>query len=209
MNHRPGYFYQFEKDLLDKDLYHLLLDLDPRTLPVTTKLNRFTVIKSLVTNTEAWNLWSFISNYGLFGQKIATLLNLRLPTDLESLVLGNIKEHIESKEIPIVRMQIVFGGSRVPLHIDPTRTASLIIPLANHGGSVTRFYHSKISSPGLIDPKDADLAEQINIDDPTLLNTKLAHDVECARSFSMSASRTSLTVKWAHTGFNQLVRQIL
>lgn len=195
---------------LNRDTKLNLLDLSWNTLPITTQLTKNHVRKQIVLGVlkGRWNIQHFIRRYGLLGQRIAELRNLQLPRDLESQILLQIGELFDAKEKPIVRLQAMFDGFILPIHVDKTRSASLVIPVRHDVQSSTDFFSSNDFYDQLVDPGSCEKICGIEITGPTLIDTTIPHSVSSSIKIPRSRPRISLTAKWQTCRFADLVRAL-
>ena len=80
------------------------------------------------------------SFYGPENKLIGTIFTLQLPVEIEQEIRSQWTFLTEFDDQPIIRLQIVCGGSLIPVHVDITKTTSLIFPVANHQNCFTQFY---------------------------------------------------------------------
>jgi hypothetical protein len=80
------------------------------------------------------------SFYGSENKLIGTMFNFELPVEIEQEIRSQWTFLTEFDDQPIIRLQIVCGGSLIPVHVDKTKTTSLIFPVANHQNCFTQFY---------------------------------------------------------------------
>ena len=80
------------------------------------------------------------SFYGSENKLIGTMFNFKLPVEIEQEIRSQWTFLTEFDDQPIIRLQIVCGGSLIPVHVDVTKTTSLIFPVANHQNCFTQFY---------------------------------------------------------------------
>lgn len=149
-----------------------------------------------------YKLRGFQHLYGMLGQNLASIENYALPEDLEKKIIFEVNHKFASNEVPIVRLQRIHSGACIPIHIDATRHSSLIIPLANHDGSITQFFKYTGAQDQIIDPLQCKHWKKVEINVPTLIDTKVPHNVV----LSKDTVRLSLTVKWPNTSFNDLAK---
>lgn len=189
---------------LPEHLYKQLNDLDWQELDLTTELTKWTVLKFLLKNPR--DAIDYLRFYGLLLQQVGTLKNFLLPKKLET----EISEYVHSKfsvaAAPILRLQVLYGGSIAPLHTDATREASLVFEVRNHQGSNTTFYQSDAANAGLVNPTKCQFDNSLIITQPTMLNTKQVHAVvyDYGR-YTKYNPRVSLTAKWANVGYQTLI----
>ena len=80
------------------------------------------------------------SFYGPENNLVGTMFNFELPIELDKEIRSQWKFLSHFSDQPILRFQIVCGGSMIPVHVDVTKTTSLIFPIANHENCFTQFY---------------------------------------------------------------------
>ena len=80
------------------------------------------------------------SFYGIDYNLVGTMFNFELPIELDKEIRSQWKFLSHFNDQPILRLQIVCGGSMIPVHVDVTKTTSLIFPLVNHENCFTQFY---------------------------------------------------------------------
>lgn len=190
--------YRIKKEILNLDLSDLVL---------TTTLNRWVVIKELVKSRD-FNLLDYCKQYGFFFEKIGVINNYCLPPSIATAVAKHYKKYFGTiNEEPIIRLQVMYGGTQIPMHIDLTRSVSLIIPVANHSSAVTNFYSASRSlARGLINPADCKLSNSVTISKyPALLDVDQVHSVNYdLKSLTKTEPRISLNLKWPTVKFNEL-----
>ena len=175
-------------------------------MPGAFKLTSFDMLKDFI-KTEV-PLVHVFATYGWRLQKVSKFFTVKLPAKIEKQIHDNWPFLNKMPELPFIRLQIVYGGMHVPLHIDKTRSASLIYPLKNHGSAVTNFYSSEytFSRRGMVDPSKCSLVESIKIDQcPVLLNVDQIHDVKFLEPASINNARVSLNLKWEKMKYNQVL----
>ena len=203
-------FFQLSGWDISADLKHQISRFDWRSLEITTELSPVSVCALIIKGwvDRQWSLVSFANAYGMFLQDIPRLLNLRLPEEIETQVLNQLPNGVREINAPVIRMQVMFGGRFLPIHIDNTREASLVIPLNNHQGSSTQFFKCLGNPAQLLDPSKCQLTDQVEVTMPTLIDTKIPHAVVCQQTPSKLAPRLSLTVKWPNTKYSKLIGQL-
>jgi hypothetical protein len=80
------------------------------------------------------------SFYGSENKLIGTIFSLELPVEIEQEIRSQWTFLTEFDDQPTIRLQIVCGGSLIPIHVDTTKTTSLVFPVANHQNCFTQFY---------------------------------------------------------------------
>lgn len=143
-----------------------------------------------------------IRYYGVFFKKCGTFISLKLPADVES----QIKDHLASfsQELAnksIIRLQLVYGGEMVPIHIDQTRSSSIVCPIQHNRISYTIMYNNNPlleNRRGLQNPVGMVQVESTVVKDrAVLINTDMPHSVNYSKhSFTKADPRVSLTIKF-------------
>jgi hypothetical protein len=204
LNYRT--YADFELDVVS---LHELNTINWKKLPVTTELNRWQVFQDFINHYKlrGWKLKNFINRYGIIGQQVCILKNIRLPAELDQRIKKQVNNFFNAAQDPVVRLQVIFNGTIVPLHKDTTRESSFIIPIMNHAGSFTKFYNYNNTQigDGLVDPGACTCVDQVEIVCPTLINTKKIHSVEFANQYTINNPRISITAKWESCNFQELV----
>jgi hypothetical protein len=191
---------------ITEDLRSSVINSNYKNFAITTSSSKLNSIKSILKGYlgRQHKLQGFQKIHGIFGQNLASIENYALPKDLEKNILSEIMILFGTDEIPVVRLQRIHGGNSIPIHIDMTRHSSLIIPLEHHDNSITNFFKYNGVDCQLIDPLRCEYWKSIEIDRPTLIDTKVPHNVV----LSKNTVRVSITAKWPNTSFNDLKRMI-
>ena len=165
----------------------------------TTLRDEFTRYQHANTaNSMSW--WELIKFYGPILYKTATVLTYKLPGAVEEEILQQWKINFKQLEIlPTVTLQVVYGGTIVPLHVDETRNTSLLFPISNHSSAKTNFYKLLDKTlelkTGLVNPYRCQRVDSVIIDQPTLLNVDEIHDVTYNK-INKQNPRVTLSLKW-------------
>lgn len=201
-------YHQIISDLhLSANLQQQLKSLVWRQLPVTTDIDRLVVLRRMIRTRDNW--LDYLVHYGWKLQRIATLKNLRIDRELEEQVVDIVQKHFGCSESPVVRLQVMFGGQMLPLHIDTPKHASLIIPIDNHSSASTHFYQAlRPVDPALPNPLQCDCVESIVISQPTLIDTDCIHNVMHNAVVTKQHPRISVTAKWTSTKFSDLAKAV-
>lgn len=195
---------------LPDDIKNQVARMSWNDLPITTGLSRWSMLRRVAVGwlRQDWALRGFLEHYGpLFG-RVPVLHNIRLPDDLERSISDLVKQRFDRAAAPVVRLQIMYGGDFMPIHIDSTREASLVIPIMNHHGTYTRFYSSQ-DQTSILDPTRCQFQEEVEITSPTLIDTKQPHAVFCHKSYTKLDPRISITAKWTNAKYSELANMIL
>jgi len=153
----------------------------------------------------------------MFFQEAGTILSYELPSNIENNLMEQMSEFLDLDKVgkPIIRLQVVYGGSIIPLHIDQTRGASIVYPIVHSDIAHTNFYSSTytyntVGDRGLVDPEDCTLTDTINITTtPVLLNTDKIHAVSYNKGqITKDNPRISITFKWKESVYNQIEAQL-
>jgi hypothetical protein len=151
-----------------------------------------------------------VFDYGWKIFNIGAILSLKVPPDLENLIRGEINcyyGNFLAKEA-IIRLQVVFGGSMVPPHIDENRNTSIVYPIEHPYVSLTNFY--KYDGPvkrGVLSPVFCQLVDSVQIDTiPVLLNVENPHSVTYKKgTYTKKEPRISLTIKFKNLNFTTVM----
>lgn len=199
-------YHQVIADLnLDADLQRGIELLAWQQLTVTTEVNRLGVFRRMIRTGDNW--FDYLAYYGWMLGRIATVKNLRIDHELEQQCVDIVKRHFGCSEAPVVRLQVMFGGQMLPLHIDTPKHASLVIPINNHEGASTNFYRARRPvNSALPNPRQCECVESIVIARPTLIDTDCIHSVVYDEPITKQYPRISLTAKWTATGFRDLAK---
>ena len=190
---------------LDADLQRSIELLAWQKLTVTTEVNRLRVFRRMINTGDNW--LDYLAYYGWLLGRIATVKNLRIDHDLEQQVVDIVQQHFGCSEAPVVRLQVMFGGQMLPLHIDTPKHASLVIPIDNHKCASTNFYRAlRPVDSALPNPQQCECVESVVIDRPTLIDTDCIHSVVYNEPITKQYPRISLTAKWMITGFRDLAK---
>jgi len=195
---------------LDLDLKTHIASLDWRCLPITTGFSRGSVLRRIGRGWwhGEWGILGFLQTYGVALQSVVTLLNLRIPEHLEQRISEQLRDKFDVPEAPTVRLQVIHSGRMVPIHVDATRETSLVIPIANHDRCFTQFFRSRDDIEDIADPGRCELMTEIEINTPTLIDTKTPHAVRCHRPPGADRPRTSVTAKWQDTTYQDLQERL-
>lgn len=178
------------------------------SLPLTTKFGGFSFALG------AWRskfLWDFLQYHRCNITNIGTIELRRLPIDIESDIRKSIVPLLGSHMVKkaIIRLQIVYGGQGIPVHIDPTRSAGVVYPLSHDHDSWTEFYQTSDMSNrrGIINPRSCVMIESVNIThQPVLLDLDQPHAVVYDKNaYSKQSPRISLSIKFENVTFTELL----
>jgi hypothetical protein len=195
---------------LPKKLKTEIEQLDWTKLSMAYRADRLVFLKEFFRSKKykSWkSIRGFQKYYGFFLQNIGTIEYYHLPEDLLSSVQSHYSNLFKSiTENPVIRLQIIHSGSMIPLHIDLTRSTSLIIPVLHRTQAKTNFYslNTMPNNRGMIEPTDCKLLRSIIIDQvPALLDVDEIHAVTYDKNtLTPDHPRVSVNLKWPETKFN-------
>lgn len=196
------------------NLKNKIKSLDWSTLPLAYRADRLVFLKEFIRAKKYTSLSAirgFQKCYGFFAQNVGTIDNYHLPEDLLSQVQNHYSQFFDHlDEQPIIRLQIVHGGNLIPLHIDLTRSTSLIVPISHLAPARTNFYTSPDAptSRGMVDPTNCQLTNSIIIDRiPALLDVDQIHAVTYDKhTLTRESPRISINLKWSSTKFSTIAK---
>lgn len=136
------------------------------------------------------------------------MTNRILPQQIEECLAESVHDCLPTTETPVIRLQVIQHGKFLPIHVDATKQASMVIPVQNHDSSVTSFYHCTNPSAGLVDPALCDPWCDIEIQKPTLIDVKKPHGVSLPKISNRQTTRISITVKWSNTTYANLISML-
>jgi hypothetical protein len=188
---------------LSSQLEHQLFCIDWKSLPIATVFGRKEFLYNSYVNHFMFDAFKY---YGLVLQKIGTMVSPKLPDKLEWDVRNEIKQQwgeLLCNEV-IIRLQIVYGGTCIPIHIDKTRNSSIIYPILHPHASSTEFYeYNGPDIRGVLSPRWCKLTQQVIIDKtPVLLDTRSPHAIRYSRgTYTKKDPRISLSLKFEKLDF--------
>jgi hypothetical protein len=194
---------------LPSDILKELKNLNWHNLELSTSFDYKNYLHSAWT---AGFLFNFLLHYKGNPLNAGCVKNFVLPAELSAGIKLEL-DKILSKEIvdqAIIRLQLIYGGTGLPLHVDPTRSASIVYPVSHPYYSETRIFsqNKNLNSRGLKDYQKCCLKDMIEINDqPVLIDTDQPHDVWYAKNiYTEKQPRVSLTVKFETVKFDQLTK---
>jgi len=198
--------------VLPSELKNEIESLNWSKLPLAFRADRQLFLKNFI-KAKKYTSWTSIRGlqrwYGFFAQNVGTIDNYHLPDTLLSKVQTHYNQFFNQlDEQPIIRLQIIYGGTLIPLHIDLTRSTSLIIPIKHDIQANTNFYKSAISTSvkGMVNPDDCVLTNSIIINcTPALLDVDQIHSVTYNK-LTRKSPRISINLKWPTTKFNTVAK---
>jgi len=154
--------------------------------------------------------WNLYRHYGLFFRHTGYYDSYNLPEKLQSFVYKILNRDIKDMpEQPTMKLQTIYGGQCIPLHIDPMSTVGLLVPLSNHGDAYTNFYESteKYNPKSTIDPKKCHLVDRVNVlNYPALIDTTKIHNVTIdPKLHTKTNPRLTLNIKWRQMSFDSVL----
>lgn len=200
-------FMKLQADNILIGLLPEVLLIDWRSLRVTSQTNKRMIEAKIfdICHNNQLVLNGFTKHYGSGLQCIANLYNLELPQVLEAQIISAIESIWPKLPSPVIRLQVIEQGTVIPIHIDKTMHASMIIPVSGHDGSLTRFYAGEIFDDNLADPASCHLIDVVEVDQPTIINTDVWHDVCLAGA---EQRRISITSKWSNYAYDEIIQAI-
>ena len=139
-----SFYYQPLPDVsLSNDIIDAIKNLPWQTMAkrdIYENLNWHNLGKSTSTVVPENLRSEYQSFYGIENKLVGTMFNFELPVEIEKEIRSQWKFLSHFSDQPILRLQIVCGGSMIPVHVDVTKATSLIYPLANHENCFTQFY---------------------------------------------------------------------
>lgn len=195
---------------LPSDLVADIKNLDHARLEAAMISDRYFYIKVLREEGFSWvDIITWFKSYGWMFSKTGTLSTYKLPLDIEHRVVNYLKNSVDSSadQNLFLRLQVVYNGSLVPLHVDRTRSASIIYPIDHSQPALTKFYKtSDVTRRGLCNPNCCMEVDSVLIKhDPVLLNVDEIHSVEyAAGSITKQSPRVSLAIKWEHRSVDEI-----
>lgn len=152
-------------------------------------------------------VWQTLHTYGYRLQQIGRLVSCNLPLSVEQNIRDFVQQchGVKLASQAVIRLQIIYGGSIIPIHTDLNRETSLVYPILHHSPSVTAFYQSCQSFPrGIIPPDSCQYVDSVCIDTcPALLDVSMPHAVLYQLgSFTKNRPRVSLSLKFVESDIN-------
>ena len=195
---------------LDTGLVRDLVELDWRRLEVASVFER----QDWILQARQRNIiWQTLCHYGIALQHVGTLLSCKLPLDLEQRILDQTR-HLWPKiltDSAIIRLQMIYNGSIIPIHTDINRESSVVYPIFHHSPGATIFYHCDGTYPrGMLPPGQCYQRHAVDIKDrATLLDVTVPHSINyAAGTYTRQNPRVSLSFKFKTLGFDTLCSQI-
>ena len=187
-----------------------LFCLDWQALPIATALGK----KESFYNSYINNcMLDTFKHYGLVLQKIGNIISSKLPEKLEWDIRDEIKQQygeLLSNEV-IIRLQIVYGGEGIPIHIDRTRNSSIVYPISHAQAGSTEFYeYNGPAIRGMISPQWCKLTQTVVIDRiPVLLDTTSPHAIRYSKgTYTKKDPRISLSLKFEKLDFQTVANLV-
>ena len=204
--------YSVIKDLkISQGLADQLCSINWQELPLAFRVDSAASRQFFFKNYRLIDYFDFAKHYGLTFNRVATLDTYILPQSMEQQATKEIQNYFHQEfDDLVIRLQVAYDGGTVPLHRDPTRTASLVYPLDHHAYSSTVFYTSVTNDntvDGMLNPTLFAESSRVCIDRyPVLLDVKQAHQVYLSNTYTKQRPRLSLSVKWKTLEFNQVIK---
>lgn len=204
------YYKTLSNFALPSDLVSDIKNLDYSQLEAAMISDRFFYIKALREEGFSWiEIFKWFKSYGWMFSKTGTLTTYKLPLDIEHRIIEFLKKSVDSSadQNLFLRLQIVYNGSLIPLHVDRTRSASIIYPIDHSYPALTKFYKTtNVTRRGMCNPNYCKEVDSILIkNDPVLLNVDEIHSIEYAEgSITKHSPRISLAIKWEHRSVDEI-----
>jgi hypothetical protein len=208
------WYLKLDDFVIDEDIVQHLRHLDISKLPnLRTKFGPWFYLKKMLSKGR-W--WQSRRDYGWFCQNTSEMRSLSLAEDITERIRHRVKALVgeDLAQEAVIRLQLMYGGSIIPHHIDMTRQVSLVYPVMHDLPSVTEFYDSQYNN-GLerdfvgVDPPNKPAVSFSIEHKPVLLNTNIVHAVRYAKnSYTKHNPRRSITIKWEHKDFSQITAAI-
>jgi hypothetical protein len=205
------YYHTVTNFKLPNNIEQTLQNINWANLPVATQFDRRHILKVLIRNKI---LIDGLMHYGLFLQHVGTLISYRLPEELEKIIRNQL--HIQCSSLlareAIIRLQIMYGGKIVPIHIDLTRQSSIVYPIKHEHNSSTVFYNcNNLNTRELINPKKCNYVNEVTITDmPMLLDVSIPHSVNYNKNiYTKYVPRISLSIKFEKLTFSAVQKELV
>lgn len=197
---------------LSTELISEIANLNWHTLELALGVTRVFYLKHLLLYCwrEKVSPWGFFSNGGPLS--FGNLMTYRFPKHIEDAILKELQPYLKNiKENPTVRLQLIYGGKQIAVHVDPTRSISLIYPIKNHDTAYTTFYEpvAPLPSKGAVNPLNCRQIGAIKIaNTPAMFEVNKPHSVNYTLgTLTKDNPRISLSIKWSKSTFNQIKKQ--
>jgi hypothetical protein len=192
-------YHRFENFRLPHAIESGLKALDWQSLPVSSS---YTVTEWVKQAIERGILWQSLDFYGWRLQHIGSLKSCQIPDQIEHQIRSEMRSRYGNKlaEAASIRLQVVYGGSIIPIHTDLRRESSIVYPILHRNPSATSFYrYPQHIDQGMIPPKQCQYIDSVCIDTcPTMLDVNVPHAVLYRPgSFTKEQPRVSLSLKFS------------
>ena len=205
------HYFVFPKLTLDPNDELELRTFDWTRVKPAYHLTRTSIALKLLTIWQEDHIppWKLIQQYGFLFERIGNFRTVHVPDHVVQSILNQWVFLQEMPEKPIIKLQILYGGECVPIHVDRTRSTSLIYPINNHTAT-TNFYdlQKELTGRALVDPTTCLLNSSVIIGQhPVLLDVDCPHDITYKRnSITFSNPRISLNLKWSDMKIQQVLK---
>lgn len=186
-------------------LVKTISELQIQNLSTANRYGRFEYIKSLRTYHKlSWlQILTWANTYGWFFSTAGVLDSYRLPTNIENDIVKELLTMFDKSTVDdcVIRLQVVYGGDVIPLHIDITRTASIIYPIHHNETAYTVFCQRPqpiLPTEQLFKPSECNEVDRVLIDHISVLfDTKVIHGVYYhGQQLTKNNPRVSVSIKW-------------
>jgi hypothetical protein len=145
--------------------------------------------------------------YGWIMQDVGTLLSYSIPPGVEHKIRNELQQRYGSEfsAAASIRLQIIHGGSIIPIHTDLNREASIVMPISHRRPSITAFYKCvNHEVRGMMPPDICEYTGGVSADVyPVLLQVNVPHAVVYSRgAYTQNSPRISLSLKFQNLDFD-------
>lgn len=184
-----------------------LLQIDWCNLTPTTSFNYKNYLRA------AWRagfLLDLLFHYKLNLSNLGNVKNFTLPQATLKSITHELTKILPQEIVSqaVIRLQVIYGGVGIPVHIDETRYSSIVYPIYHPCRSETRFFSKNIKklTRGLQNYQNCTIVSSTIVETcPVLLNTDWPHDVFYSKDvYTVNQPRISLTIKFEAITFTEL-----
>lgn len=190
-------------DSIIKDLRQI----DWRNLTPTTSFNYKNYLRAAWT---AKFLLDFLFYYKLNLSNLGNVNFFTLPHVMSTSITQELTKILPREIVSqaVIRLQVIYGSVGIPVHIDETRSSSIVYPIYHPHQSETRGFSKNIreSPRALQNYRNCTMVSSTIVETcPVLLNTDCPHDVFYSKNvYNIDQPRISLTIKFETVKFTDL-----